>query len=95
MPRQKQLSITLQKRDSRKPRIWQLNHSGLPGAQFPLGIIKRLLLVYSCSNIWGAHCSSNSCLYNMRTQNYPLWPTMTSVVMVLNLFLNLLQICIL
>ena len=25
----------------------------------------------------------------------PVWPTMTSVVMVLNLFLNLLQICIL
>jgi len=29
-------------------------------------------LVYSCSNIWCTHCSSNSCLYNMRTHNYPL-----------------------
>ena len=51
--------------------------------------------VYSCSNIWGTHCSSNSCLYNMRTHNYPLLAYDASVVMVLNLFLNLLQICIL
>ena len=57
----------------------------------PFGIVA---LVYSCSNIWCTHCNSNSCLYNMRTHNYPLWPMMTSVVMVLNLFLNLLQICI-
>ena len=49
MPRQKQLSIALQRRDSKKPRLWQLstnlNHSGLPRMQFPVGIIKHLLLL--------------------------------------------------
>ena len=50
-----------------------------------------LLCQYSCSNIWCTHCNSYSCLYNMRTHNYPFWPRMTSVVMVLNLFLNLLH----
>jgi len=36
MPRQKQLSIALQRRDSKKPRLWllstDLSHSGLLGA---------------------------------------------------------------
>ena len=73
MPRQKQLSIALQRIDSKKPRLWQLStdlsRSCLPGVQFPLGMVS---LVYSCSNIWCTHCNSNSCLYNMRTHNYPL-----------------------
>ena len=45
----KALSIALQRRDSKKPRLWQLSsdlsRSGLPEVQFPLGIIERLLLL--------------------------------------------------
>ena len=46
MTRRKQLSVAVQRRDSKKPRLWQrsadLSHSSLPGVQFPL---KRLLLL--------------------------------------------------
>ena len=49
MPRQKPLSIALERIDDKKPRLWQLStdlsHSGLPGVQFPLDIIKHLLLL--------------------------------------------------
>jgi len=78
MLRQKQLSIALQRRDSKKPRLWQqstdLSRSGLPGVQFPLGIIKHLLLlcIFMFKYLRYTLYSSNSCLYNMRTHNYPL-----------------------
>ena len=56
MPRQKQLSIALQRRDSR---LWQLgtnlSRSGLPGVQFPLGIIKHLLLLCIHVQIFEVH----------------------------------------
>ena len=59
MPRQKQLSIALQRRDSKKPRLWQLStdlrQSGLPGVQFPLGIIKHLLLLCIHVQIFEVH----------------------------------------
>ena len=59
MPRQKQLSIALQRRDSKKPRLWQLstdlNQSGLPGVQFLLSIIKHLLLLYIHVQIFEVH----------------------------------------
>ena len=59
MPRQKQLSIALQRRDSKKPRLWQLStdlsRSGLPGVQFPLGIIKHLLLLCIHVQIFEVH----------------------------------------
>jgi len=61
MPGQKQLSIALhvQRRDSKKPRLWQLStnlsHSGLPGVQFPLDIIKHLLLLSLHVQIFEVH----------------------------------------
>ena len=59
MPQQKQLSIALQRRDSKKPRLWQLStdlsHSGLPGVQFPLSIIKHLLLLCIHVQIFEVH----------------------------------------
>jgi len=97
MPRQKQLSIALQRIDSKKPRLLQLStdlsSSGLPGVQFH----SVLLLLCIHVQIFDVHTNSNSCLYNMRTHRLitHFSPTMTSVVMVLNLFLYLLQICIL
>ena len=92
--RQKQLSIALQRID---PGLWlstDLCHSGLQGVQFPLGIVA---LAYSCSNIWCTHCNSNSCLYNMRTHNYPLlaYDDKRCNDPQPGLFLYLLRICIL
>ena len=56
MPRQKQLSIALQRRDSEKPRLWQLSTNlSLPVGQFPLGIIKRLLLLCSHVKVFEVH----------------------------------------
>ena len=59
MPWQKQLSIALQRRDSKKPRLWQLSTdlscSGLPGVQFPLGIIEHLLLLCIHVQIFEVH----------------------------------------
>ena len=50
MPRQKQLSIALQRIDSKKPRLWQLStdlsHSSLP-VQFPLGLVAVVYLMYT------------------------------------------------
>jgi len=93
MPRQKQLSIALQRIDSKnkKPRLWQLTtnlcRSGLPGVQFPLSIIKHLLLLCIHVQIFEVHTVIViRATFGLRC---------TSVVMVLNLFLNLLQICIL
>ena len=55
MPRQKQLSIALQRRDSKKPRLWQLSTnlscSSLPGVQFPLSIIKRFIALDLCIHV--------------------------------------------
>ena len=59
MPQQMQLSVALQRRDSKKPRLWQLStdlsRSGLPGVQFPLGIIKHLLLLCIHVQIFEVH----------------------------------------
>jgi len=59
MPRQKQLIIALQRIESKKPRLWQpstnLSRSGLPGVQFPLGIIKHLLLLCIHVQIFEVH----------------------------------------
>ena len=50
MPRQKQLSIALQRIDSKKPRLWQLStdqsRSGLPGVQFPLAIVASCVFMF-------------------------------------------------
>ena len=49
-PRQKQLSIALQRIDSKKPRLCQLStdlsRSGLPGVQFPLGIVASCVFTF-------------------------------------------------
>ena len=67
MPRQKQLTIVLQRRDSKKPRLWQLgtdlSHSGLLGVQFPLGIIKHLLLLCIHVQIFEVHTGIVICAW--------------------------------
>ena len=98
-PRQKQLSIALQRIDSKKPRLLQLStdlssfySSGLLGVQFHSVLlhlcihvkifdVHTVIVIHACTT-WG-HIITH------------FWPTITSVVMVLNLFLNLLQISIL
>jgi len=59
MPRQKQLIIALQRRESKKPRLWllstNLSRSSLPGVHFPLGIIKHSLLLCSHVQIFEVH----------------------------------------
>ena len=96
MPRQKQLSIALQRIDNKKPRLLQLStdlsSSGLPGVQFH----SVLLLLCIHVQIFDVHTVIviNACTTWGHIITH-FWPMMTSVVMVLNLFLNLLQICIL
>ena len=78
MPRQKQLSIALQRIDDKKPRLWQLSTDRSESLRSTRSAVSTrynqtfVALVYSCSNILGTHCNSNSCLYNMRTHNCPL-----------------------
>jgi len=81
MPRQKQLSIALQRRDSKKPRLWQLSTdlspSGLPGVQFPLGIIKHLLLLCFHVQIFEVHSVVVICACTTRGHIIThFWPTM-------------------
>ena len=80
MPRQKQLSIALQRRYSKKPGLWQLSTnlscSSLPGVQFPLGIIKHLLLLCIHVQIFEVHTVIVICA--CRTGGYIIthfWPT--------------------
>ena len=71
MPRQKQLSIALQRIDSKKPRLLQLStdlsSSGLPGVQF------HSVLLLLCINvqIFDVHTVIviHACTYNMRHED--------------------------
>ena len=90
-PRQKQLSIALQRINSNKPRLLQLStdlsSSGLPGVQFPLGIIKHLLL--RCIHVQIFEVHTVIVIRACTTWGHIIthfWPTMTSVVMVLNIY---------